>query len=142
MFHPLLSVRLMSTIGDMLLLGGNLSSDRLGKTHDTRRPGIRRPNMFGEKCDPSVIAEILVIRPVCSSELHKGQLLSPVKHPAGYRPRSAEILAILVSLCGRRGHAIRFTSARVELSTGANPQRLADRIGTLKRNATYNVKSN
>jgi hypothetical protein len=63
--------------------------------------------MFGEKCDPSVIAEILVTRPVYSSELHEGQLLSPIKQPARYRSRSAEILAVFVSLRGRRGHAIR-----------------------------------
>jgi len=31
----------MSTIGQMLLLGGDLSSERLGKPHDTRRLRIR-----------------------------------------------------------------------------------------------------
>jgi hypothetical protein len=75
--------------------------------------------MFGEKCDPSVIAEIPVTRPVYSPELHEGQLLAPVKHPAGYRPGYAEILGILISLGGRIGHAIRFTPAGIELSTGA-----------------------
>jgi hypothetical protein len=60
--------------------------------------------MFGEKCDPSVIAVIPVTKPVYSPELHEGQLLSPVKHPARYRPRSAEILGIFVSLRGR-GHS-------------------------------------
>ena len=76
--------------------------------------------MFGEKCDPSVNAVIPVTKPVYSPELHEGQLLSPVKHPARYRPGSAEILGILVSLRGRRGgHAIRFTSASAKVSTGA-----------------------
>jgi hypothetical protein len=62
----------MSTIGEMLLLGGNLSSDRLGETHDTWRLRIRRPQVFGEECDPGVVAEIPVTRPVYSSELHEG----------------------------------------------------------------------
>ena len=35
-----------------------------------------------------------------------------------YRPRSAEILAELVSLRGRRGHAIRSTSGAPKMSTG------------------------
>jgi hypothetical protein len=39
-FFCVLSVRLVSPIGEILLLGDNLSSDRLGETHDTRRPGI------------------------------------------------------------------------------------------------------
>jgi hypothetical protein len=75
-------------------------------SYDSRRAGICRPQMFGKKCDASVIAEILVTRPVLGAELHKGQPLSPVKHSAGYRPGSAEILGILVSLRGRRGHAL------------------------------------
>jgi hypothetical protein len=58
--------------------------------------------MLGKKCDPSVIAEIPVTRPVDSSELYKGQPLSPIKHPARYRSGSTEILGILV-LRGR-GH--------------------------------------
>jgi len=91
-----------------MLLSGDLSSKRLGKIHDIRRLRICRPQMVAEKCDP-----------VLGKELHESQLLSPVKHPARYRARSAEILGILVSLRGRRVHAIRFTSARAELSTGA-----------------------
>jgi hypothetical protein len=62
----------MSTIGQMLLLGGDLSSDRLNEIHDTRRLRIHRPQMLGEKCDPSVIAKILATRPINSSELYKG----------------------------------------------------------------------
>jgi len=52
MFHTLLSVRLMPMLGEMLLLGSGLSLQCLDETHNTRRPGIRRPQMFGEKCDP------------------------------------------------------------------------------------------
>jgi len=57
--------------------------------------------MLGEKCNPSVIAEIFVTRPVCSSELHESQLLSPVKHPARYRRRSAEILDKMIAILER-----------------------------------------
>jgi hypothetical protein len=73
--------------------------------------------MFGEKCNPNVVAEISASwPPINGPELHEHQLLPPVKHPARYRLRSAEILDIFVSFRGRRGHAIRFTFAGVELS--------------------------
>ena len=93
----------VSTLGEMLR-GGDFSSQRLNPIHDTRRAWICGSQMLGVKCNPSVIAELPVTRPVYSPELHEGQLLSPVKHPARYRPRSAEILGILVSL-GGRGHS-------------------------------------
>jgi hypothetical protein len=120
MFYTLLSARLTSTIRDMLLLGGNLSSDRLGEIHDPRRLRIRRPQMFGKKCNPSVIAETPVteIVPVPGSELNKYHRPEVVKHPADDRARGGVILEKLI-LRGRKGHAIRFTSARVEVSTGA-----------------------
>jgi hypothetical protein len=94
LFHTLFCVLILgiSTIGDMLLLGGNLSSDRLGEIHDPRRLRIRRPKVFREKCDPSVIAKVLKTKPIDSSELYEGQLLSPVQHPARYRNRRGEVL--------------------------------------------------
>src|SRR5262249_8267199 len=46
----------MSTLGE-LLLSGDLSSQRLGETHNPRRLRICGPQMFGEKCEPGVIAE-------------------------------------------------------------------------------------
>ena len=52
----------MSTFGEMLL-GGDLSSQCLSETHDTRRLRICRSQVLGEKCDPSVIAEIPVSWP-------------------------------------------------------------------------------
>jgi hypothetical protein len=94
----------MSAIREIPLLGGDFSSQRLNPIHDTRRLRICRSQMVGEKCDSSVIAVIPVTRPVYSPELHEGQLLSPVQHPAGYSHSSAEILDIFVSLRGRRGH--------------------------------------
>ena len=42
----------VSTIGEMLSLGGDLSSQCLSETHDTRRLRIRRPQMLGVKCEP------------------------------------------------------------------------------------------
>jgi hypothetical protein len=53
-----LAVPLTSTIGDMLLLGGNLSSDRLSEIHDPRRLRVRRPQMLGEECDPAALPRI------------------------------------------------------------------------------------
>jgi hypothetical protein len=79
--------------------------------------------MFAEKCHPGVIAKILVTRPIDRSELHKGQLLGPVKHPTRYRPASAEILAILVSLGRRRGHAkVYFRSTKSVNGAGKPPE--------------------
>ena len=69
--------RVMSTFGEMLL-GGDLSSQCLSETHDTRRFRIRRPQMVGKKCYPSVTAKVPVPRPVNGSKLHEHQLFSPV----------------------------------------------------------------
>jgi hypothetical protein len=43
----------MFALGE-LLLGDDLSSDRLGETHDPRRLRICRTQMIGVKCDPNV----------------------------------------------------------------------------------------
>jgi hypothetical protein len=48
--------------------------------------GSERPQMLGEKCDPSVIGVIPVTRPLDGSKLHEALLLSPVKLPARYCP--------------------------------------------------------
>src|SRR5215472_14715448 len=72
-------VRLVPPFGEMPLLDHRLSHRRLDKIPDPRRLGIRRTQMFGEKCNPGVIAVIPVTRPVYGSELHEGELLSPVK---------------------------------------------------------------
>jgi hypothetical protein len=55
----------------LLLLGGGLAHQRSDEIHDTRRLRIRRPQMFGEKCDPGVIAEFPVTEtlPVFASKL-------------------------------------------------------------------------
>jgi hypothetical protein len=107
----------MSTFGEMLL-GGDLSLKRLNPIHDTRRAWICRSQMVREKCNPGVIAEIPVTRPVYSSKLHEDQLFSPVKYSARYCTRGGEVLEELVSLRGRRGHAIRFASGAPKVSTG------------------------
>jgi len=104
MFHTLLSVRLMPMIGEMLLLGSGLSLQCLDEPTTPGDRGSAGRRCSGKSATPGVIAEFLVTRPVLSSKLHEGQLVSSVKHTARYRPGSAEILAILVSLCGRRGH--------------------------------------
>jgi hypothetical protein len=52
-----------------MLLGGDLSIQCPGEIHDTLRLRIRRPQLFGKKCDPGVVAEILETRSVYSSEL-------------------------------------------------------------------------
>jgi hypothetical protein len=103
----------------MLLLGGDLSSQCLSETHDTRRLRIRRSQMLGEKGHGGVIAKIPVTRPVYSPELHKDQLLGPIKHPTRYRTRRGEVLQELISSRGRRGHAFRFTADGEVVSTGA-----------------------
>ena len=41
------------------------------------------------------------------------------KAPGTFSPRSAEILAVLVSLRGRKGHATSFTSGALKVSTSA-----------------------
>jgi hypothetical protein len=76
--------------------------------------------MFGEKCDPGVIAVIPVteIVPVPGSKLNKYHRPELVEHTADDRARGGVILEKLI-LRWRRAHAIRFTSAGAELSTGA-----------------------
>ena len=95
--------RTESTFGEMLL-GGDLSSQCLSETHDTRRLRICRPQVLGEKCDPSVIAEIPVSwPPINGSELTKKHRPQLAKHPARYRPGRRIIFQIRI-LCRIIGH--------------------------------------
>ena len=109
----------MSTIGEVPLLRGDLSLNLRNPLPHTWRTGIRLPHMFREKCRLFINRIASITAPGLGPKLHEDQRLSPVKHPARYRPTSAEILSILVSLGGRRGHAIRFTSRVSGLSTGS-----------------------
>jgi len=78
--------------------------------------------MLGENGDPSVVAEIFVTRPINGSELYENQLLSPIKDPASYCPRFAEILEELVKTCLNEA-----------LSGGSDKPRLTKRQALLTR---------
>jgi len=92
---------------------------RLEPTRDTWRLRIRRPQMFGEKRDPGVVAEILVaeILPVPGAKLDKYHRPERTNHSADDRARRGPVFQ---NTYHPPDHSpfIRLTSACSTLSTG------------------------
>jgi len=88
----------MLAFGKILLLGGGLFCQRLEPARDTWRLLIRRPQMFGEKRDPGVVAEILVaeILPVPGAKLDKYHRPERTNHSADDRARRGPVFQIRI----------------------------------------------
>jgi hypothetical protein len=111
--------RRMCSLFLLSMLVGHFWKHHLGEILCSLRPLLCRPQVLGKDRDQSVTTEFPVTGPVFGRKLTKDQLLGPVKYQARYRNTRRRVVFGELVLGGRRGHAIRFTSVRVELSTGA-----------------------
>ena len=120
--------------------------------------------MLAENAEHLVIRIATILRHVHSSELNKAHLSDRIKQPPGDKNVSAKVvdrgnslarhrtvaaivpdpllrIVVPLLLCGSAGHAIRFTSARVELSTGAPVSDLAgDDDEDVQREAEFDAR--